>query len=237
MGPAQAESISVAMHTSSSSAAVSGPSTTLEHLPANIPHLEPDGSNWAIFSIQFQEAMIVTRRWGHFEGTKSRPSPKDPANMSDSEKEEAERWEYDDMVASYLLSQRLPDTTMIRLAVLPTTHARWNRVTEEYTAKSVYAQNDLEQTFLEMHCPKGGDVQAFLTSLRYKKEELAAAGVRITNKDYQRTILRGIPEELAKFAAQIMTSAQLAHRITQIDTDTLIDHICEEAERIKNRRG
>jgi hypothetical protein len=43
--------------------------------------------------------------------------------------------------------------------------------------------------------------------------------------------------ELTRFAAQIMTSARLAHRVTQIDTDTLIDHVCEEAERIKNRRG
>ncbi|KAI0290318.1 hypothetical protein BC826DRAFT_1155469 [Russula brevipes] len=35
--------------------------------------------------------------------------------------------------------------------------------------------------------------------------------------------------------AKITKSARLAHRVTQIDTDTLIDHICEEAERIKNR--
>jgi len=62
-----------------------------------------------------------------------------------------------------LLFQRLPDTTMLRLASLPTAHARWYRVSEEYTAKSVYAQNDLEQTFLEMRCPKGGDVRTFLT--------------------------------------------------------------------------
>ena len=110
-------------------------------------------------------------------------------------------------------------------------------MTEEYTAKSVYAQNDLEQMFLEMRCPKGGDIRTFLTSLRYKREELAAAGVRITDKDYQCTILRGIPEELARFASQIMTSACLAFRATQIDTNALIDHICEESDRIKNHRS
>ena len=55
--------------------------------------------------------------------------------------------------------------------------------------KSVYAQNDLESTFYEMCCEKEGDVQAFLMSLQYKCEELVAAGVSITDRDYQCTIL------------------------------------------------
>ena len=55
--------------------------------------------------------------------------------------------------------------------------------------KSVYAQNDLESTFYEMCCEKEGDVRAFLMSLQYKCEELVVAGVSITDRDYQCTIL------------------------------------------------
>src|SRR6266702_2189929 len=75
----------------------------------------------------------------------------------------------------------------------------------------------------------------FLGSLRYKREELAAAGVHITNKEYQRTVLKGIPEELARFASGLLSSARLVHRASSIDTETLIDHICEEADRLRNR--
>ena len=71
----------------------------------------------------------------------------------------------------------------------------------EFTAQSIYAQNDLEQAFFNMRCPKGGDVCVFLTALRYKKEELAAARVRVTQKEYQHTVLKSIPDELAKFAS------------------------------------
>jgi len=110
-------------------------------------------------------------------------------------------------------------------------------VTDEFTAKSVYAQNDLESSFYEMCCTKGGDVHAFLGSLRYKREELAAAGVHITNKEYQRTVLKGILEELACFALGLLSSARLVHRASSIDTETLIDHICKEADRLRNRRG
>ena len=60
---------------------------------------------------------------------------------------------------------------------------------EEHTAKSVYAQNNLEAAFFDMTCPMGGNVLAFLTDLCYKCEELVAVGVRITEKEYQCTLL------------------------------------------------
>ena len=50
--------------------------------------------------------------------------------------------------------------------------------------QSVYTQNDLKQVFFDMHCAKGVDVHVFLTSLHYKREELAAMGVLITQKEY-----------------------------------------------------
>ena len=84
---------------------------------------------------------------------------------------------------------------------------------------------------------KGGDVCVFLTSLWYKCEELAAAGVSVTTKDYQRTILKGIPEELACFASGILMSARLFMTAATVDMETLIDHICEEADRLKNCRA
>jgi hypothetical protein len=114
-------------------------------------------------------------------------------------------------------------------------HLHWSHVHDEYMAKSMYAQNNLESEFFEMHCPKVGDIRTFLTSLRYKHEELVATGVHVTNKEYQCTILRGIPKELAKFASQLLLSTKLVHNVMVVDTNTLIDHICEEADRLKNR--
>ena len=57
--------------------------------------------------------------------------------------------------------------------------------------------------------------------------------------DYQHTVLRGIPEELAKFALGLLSAAHFINVTKTIKTDTLIDHICEESECLKNwsRRG
>ena len=95
--------------------------TTIEKLPANIPHLESNGLNWAIFKMRFSNAMKVTCRWAYFTGLNPRP---DPANAAKPTKDEAVaiiQWEYEDSVTSYLLSQRLPDTTEMRLASCATT--------------------------------------------------------------------------------------------------------------------
>jgi Pol polyprotein/LTR polyprotein gag-polypeptide-like protein len=110
-------------------------------------------------------------------------------------------------------------------------------VTKEYQAKSAYAQADLHQSFLEMHCAKGGDVWELLGNLCYKQEELAASGVDITDKEYEHTILQGIPTKLATFASHILFSAHLIHGATSINTDALINQICEEAEQLKIQCG
>ena len=82
MGPAQpAANTSSSAHspaTASVPSIMSAPSPSIEQLPANIPHLEPNSVNWAIFSMRFQEAMQATHCWGYFDGTKSCPVPKDP---------------------------------------------------------------------------------------------------------------------------------------------------------------
>jgi hypothetical protein len=44
----------------------------------------------------------------------------------------------------------------------------------------------------------------------------------------------GIPEELAKFASGLLSAACLINATKTIETDTLIDHICEESKCLKN---
>jgi len=114
MGPAQPARSSASATPSSSTSATSSKSThttkvttptTIEKLPMNIPCLEPNRSNWAIFSMCFQKAMTVTCQWGYFSGLKPHPKIKDENVPTDEEIKATETWKYEDSVASYLLSQ------------------------------------------------------------------------------------------------------------------------------------
>jgi hypothetical protein len=87
--------------------------STIELLPSNIPHLETDGSNWAIFTMHFQEAMQVTHCWPYFEGTMPCPSVKDLSKATDNKWKAIDKWEHEDLAACYLLSQRLPNSIAI----------------------------------------------------------------------------------------------------------------------------
>jgi hypothetical protein len=143
-------------------------------------------------------------------------------------------WEYEDAVASYLCLQRLLDTMEMCLANCSITKEQWTTVSLDYQAKSTYAQADLQQAFLEMHCAKGADVREFLTSLCYKHEELAAAGVQVTDKEYKRIILRGIPTELGTFVSQLLSVAALISKSASVDLDALVSHLCEEMDQLKS---
>jgi hypothetical protein len=114
-------------------------------------------------------------------------------------------------IAGYLLIWWLPDLTAMEASQLDTAKERWEIVKKEYTAKSEYAYNNLEQAFLEMHCSKGGNVCTLLTSLKTKCNELTAIGIAIEDKDYQRIVLHGIPDELTRFVSQLLMLACLAY--------------------------
>ena len=209
--------------------------TTVNKLLAAIPHLDPTGSNWAIFSRHFGDTMKVMRRWQYFTGTYPRPVPADLNHLTKDETDAMIQWDYDDAISSFFLSQKLPDTTEIRLVNCISTKEQWDTVTKEYQAKSPFAQGDLCQAFLDMRCTKGGDVREFLTSLGCKREELAAAGVRITEEEYKQMILRGIPADLATFASHLLSSAAIIDKSASINLDSLVSHVCEEADRLKSR--
>ena len=83
----------------------------------------------------------TAKHWDSFLTHCSPPIDKD--NLTKEEVEAIEKWEYEDSVASYLLSQCLPDTTIMHLSTCSTTKEHWDMVTLEYQAKSAYAQANL----------------------------------------------------------------------------------------------
>ena len=89
MGPAQ-HNTPAASSSHTSIAAMSTPSPAVKQLPANIPHLKPSGTNWAIFLMRFREAMQASRRWGYFDGSRKRLLPKVEGKAMDDEIEAME---------------------------------------------------------------------------------------------------------------------------------------------------
>jgi hypothetical protein len=137
-------------------------------------------------------------------------------------------------MAHFPLSQRTPDTSSLALSHCNTAKEAWMKLTTKYQVKSSYVQNDLEQSFLDMHCAKGEDVRTFLKGLQYKHDEFAAVRVTVSDCNYRCTVLLGISGRLAEFASWLLTSCGSSN---PIDMDMLIWDICEEADCTKNWHG
>ena len=178
------------------------PTSLSDTLPSSIPKLDASGMNWVIFAIRFQDAVEAKGFWGHFDGTKTRPAAAAPV-AAPVEGEEApvvavaeppliadalalaqKQWDKDELSAKSLLTQKIPDSTLMRIHTKKTVRERWEAIVTEYTEKGAYAQTDLRKEFLKSKCPSRSNVRTFLDDLRVKQEELASVGVKISEDDY-----------------------------------------------------
>ena len=214
---------------------------TTDTLPTNVPKLDIKGANWAIFSLRFQVAVEAKELWSHFDGTSLCPVAMEvtasdgTVTTTPPDADELAKWLKSENLAKHLLTQRVPDSTALRIRNLPNVASMWNEIVREYTEKGAYAQTDLRTKFLESQCPAEGDVRQFLDDLRTKRDELAAVGVLIEEKDYRSTIIQSLPKYLASFASGQLATACLYSPTQTIDPDLPISLVIEEAER-RNRK-
>ena len=218
-----------------------------DSLPSSIPKLDASGLNWAIFSVRFQDAIEAKGFWSHFDGTGSRPNIAQvsvtapdgvvTSTPSTTDLAMAEKWDKDELSAKSLLTQKIPDSTLMRVHNKRSVQERWDSIVAEYTEKGAYAQTDLRARFLESKCPDKGNVREFLDNLRVKREELASVGVDIDEKDYRSTIISSLPYALANFASSQLAAARMFASTKTIAPDSLISLISEEFERMKTQKS
>jgi len=115
-------------------------------LPSSVPKLEANGTNWAIFLVRFRDAIEAKGYWGHFDGTTPVPTLSTPPTMKETTAKT--QWEKDERSAKSLLTQKLPDSTVMKIHMKPTVQERWSAVVKEYTEKGAYAQTDMHAKFL-----------------------------------------------------------------------------------------
>ena len=138
-------------------------SSLSDTLPSAVPKLEAEGKNWAIFYVHFMDAVKAKGFWGHFNGTT--PEPALSSNPTDEELKAKHQWEKDERSAKMLLTQKLPDSTVMEIHSKKTMMERWEAVVKEYTQKGVYMKMELRAKFLMSRCSEKGNMKDFLRGL------------------------------------------------------------------------
>ena len=179
--------------------------------------------------------MRHTRWWGYFDGSKVHPIHKDPDHPMDTEELTPKQWDCKDKMAGYLISQCLPDLVILDIGDFTTMQEQWDTISCIFMAKTEYAMTDLHQSFLDMKCPRGGNICEFLGSLKTRQHKFWAIGVTITDPEFKQIMLHSIPDTLSTFMAQTLNFLTIASRYTgtPVDMSELIDIVSEEANHTK----
>ena len=81
--------------------------------PSSVPKLDATGVNWAIFSVRFQDAVEAKNFWGHFNGTSTCPALSNPPKTAETAAKT--QWEKNERSAKSLLTQKISDSTLMRV--------------------------------------------------------------------------------------------------------------------------
>ena len=114
------------------------------------------------------------------------------------------QWDKDEHAAKSLvtlLMKKIPNSTLIQIHSKKSVRERWDAIVVKFTEKGAYTKMDLRTRFLESGCPNKGKAREFLNGLHVKREELAAMGVDIEEKDYLSTIIGSLHFHLTNFTA------------------------------------
>jgi hypothetical protein len=148
--------------------------------------------------------------------------------VTDEELAQMAQWDKNEKSVKSLLTQKIPDSTLMHVHTKKTVQKHWAAIVSEYTEKGAYAQMDLRACFLEMRCSDKGNVHEFLDNLWVKCEELVTVGVDIDEKDYRSTIISSLLAALSNFASSQLASAWMWSPAGTISLDKLITLISEE---------
>ena len=75
------------------------------------------------------------------------------------------QWDKDELLALDLLTQHIPDSTVIHTSRLGTAAAMWVEILCKLTMKSVFAQTELCTKFMASKCLEKGNVHTWLEKL------------------------------------------------------------------------
>jgi hypothetical protein len=101
-----------------------------DSLPTSVPKLETSGLNWVIFLVRFCDAVDAKGYWGHFDGSTPVPSMSTPATAAETAAKG--QWEKGECSAKLLLTQKLPDSTLMKVHTKVTVQERWEAVMREH---------------------------------------------------------------------------------------------------------
>jgi hypothetical protein len=211
-------------------------SDTSKDLFAQVPVLETDGSNYAVWKLRLEYAMAAKGTLGHLDATAPEPvepkasdkGPADPDAMT-AYRADHQKWKEREYLARAQLARVVRDLTLQKIAKRDTVAQMWTVIKDEYESKTELVQADLRTRFYTIHCPEKGDLRAHLDKLQIMHGELATVGVTIGEAEYRSVIMQSLPKAYASYLSALTSAAHMSK--VSLTPDTIITYLQNEYDR------
>lgn len=197
----------------------------------NIAKLATDGSNW----VMYRDRMTLTfrsRQWTqHFTSTTTPTTYTGVINGLSPD----QRWNIEEDMAVDLIASTVPDQIFLRVKSHTTTMDMWNAIKAIFETRSEMASIDLRQKLQSIRMSDEGDARAHMTHLIDIREQLAALGATLTDKEFAGILLGSLPPSYRSVMQAITAAAdQMGTPITSDRVIRLVNDEYDNRARYKN---
>jgi transposase InsO family protein len=144
-------------------------------------------------------------------------------------------WKSEQAVIKQGIATVIPDALFLKVKGAATAKEMWGKVKDEYEKKSKMVTVDLRRKLQDERCADGGDVKAHLDKLRTIREDLVAMGADPGDDNFVAIVLGSLPTKYESYLSALTGAATLLGR--NLDPDTVLQGISDEADRIAARTG
>ena len=126
---------------------------SLSDFSTAVERLDASSANWVIFQNRFLIAIDQKDVLRQFDGSNLKPSAlKEDAMEAEKKRhtKELTSWRKKEMLAKYLLTQKLPDSMFMKYFHKGSVANIWSVIVEEFTEKSMLMWSSLHSEFMHM---------------------------------------------------------------------------------------
>ena len=199
------------------------------------PKLAADGSNWGIYRARMVWRLRVRSLADHLTNAEVPESGTEADTVDSDEAEDAIRWERDDETVKRYIAASIPDDVFKQIKGLGYLSAKaiWQNLTTQFERKSWRIRVQLWTRFHNQKCRSNDDVRVHFARMASLRNQLADAGVSISEEDYAYHLLVSLPKEYDENVSIIETTAFILEK--ELDPGVVTREITNQYERNVSR--
>ncbi len=182
-----------------------------------VPNLENDGSNW----VTYRDRLTLALEGRNLECHLSSATMTASYNKSgQANVEEQTKWNMDNRTAKLMIMNTLPDIIFNKVKGKNSAKATWDAVKAIYEGRTSLILVNLCGKLQTSVCLEGGNLHTHFTKMEEYRQQLAALGSNISDKDFASILQNALPDSYHSVLSNIAAVSESQNKAPTPDIVT-----------------